>query len=171
MATPAVQEKILQTSVDESRRKYEELNSNYDQLRVKVLAFITGELALTAFLFASGIPLPRIIYGIVFFLVGVGCIAASFIILLLLLRSMTWSSPVHPSTLKKHDYREYPTKVAFLEHICKCYSVSLEKNEPRISTRARMFDNSLMLLFVGVIILLVIKFGQGVVIWHNIIQK
>jgi hypothetical protein len=171
MATPAAKEKILQTSVDELRRKYDELNSTYDQLRIKALAFITGEIAVVTFLFATGINIPHIIYGIVFFLFGSGCIAISFILLLLSLRSVSWSLPIHPKVLEEHDYGTFPTKVDFLEYICKCYSTSLEKNHPKVEERAKMFDKALMLLFVGVIILLVIKFGQGVILWHNIIQK
>jgi len=171
MATPTQQEKILQTSVDELRRKYDELCSNYDQLRIKILAFITGELALITLVFATGIELPHIIYGIVLFLFGAGCIVISFIILLLLLKTITWYFPIHPSTLENQDYRSFPTQVAFLEHICKCYSSSLDKNTDTYKNKAGMFDKSLMLVFVGVIILVVIKYGQGVVLWHNIIQR
>lgn len=170
MATKAEQEKILQLSVDEVRRKYDELTRDFDQLRVKVLAFISGELALIALLFASGLPVPRIVYGIFFFLFGIGCITASFIILLFLLRSILWSSPIHPTALERHDYSKFPTKADFLEFICKCYSVSLEKNSPKLSERAKLFDNALMLLFIGAIIFLVIKYGQGVVLWRNLIQ-
>lgn len=93
MATPAQKEKILQTSVEELRRKYDELSANIDQLRVKVLAFIAGELALVAFLFATGIVVPHIIYGIFFFMVGVLCIAASFVTLTLILRTALWLPP------------------------------------------------------------------------------
>lgn len=134
------------------------------------MAFITGELALIAFVFATGIAVPHIVYGIVFFLLGAGCVTASFVILLILLTTIIWSSPVHPDTLENQDYNSFPTHVAFLEHICKCYSNSLRENYETYRERATMFDNSLMLLFIGVIILLIIKFGQGVVVWHNIIR-
>jgi hypothetical protein len=169
--TPATKEKILQTSVDELRRKYDELCSDYDQLRIKILAFITGELALIAFVFATGIKVPHVVYGIVFFLCGAGCVAISFALLLILLTTIIWSSPIHPDTLENQDYNSFPTHAAFLEHICKCYSDSLRKNYKTFSERARLFDKSLMLLFIGVIILLIIKFGQGVVLWHNILMK
>ena len=165
------QEKILQTSVEELRRKYSELTNNVDQLRIKVLAFLAGELTLITFLFASGIAVPKIIYGIIFFLVGVGCIAASFIMMAMTLRSANWFSPINPSALEEHDYDKFPTHVASLEFICKCYSLSLEQNTPTYNQRTEMFDKALKLLFIGAIILLVIKYGQGVVIWHNIMQQ
>lgn len=173
MPTPpaATQEKILQTYVDELRRKYDQLNTAYDQLRVKVLAFITGELALVAYLFATDMKLPHLIYGIVFFLVGSGCIAASFVALIYSLRSSTWELPIDNVLLEEPDYSIFPNQVANLEYICKCYTSALEKNNPKYQKRAKLFDISLMLLLTGVIILLVIKFGQGAVLWHNVIQN
>src|SRR5665213_315194 len=85
---------IEQVAVDELRRKYDELCHNNDQLRLKAVAFITGELALATFLFNKGIPLPIIIYGVVFFIFGIGCVTASFIMLL---------TPVSYSHLRAHE--------------------------------------------------------------------
>jgi len=165
MADNADQEKVLQVSLDELRRKYGELTSSYDQQRAKVLAFIAGELTLVAFLFASGITIPQVLYGLFFFLVGVGCIAASFVILTLTLRTAEWYSPGNSEASQEQNY------LTELERVCEDYSSAIEADAPICNQRGAMFDNALMLLFIGVTILLVIKYGQGEVQWHNIIQK
>jgi|SRR5665213_1639469 len=161
---------IEQVAVDELRRKYDELCHNNDQLRLKAVAFITGELALATFLFNKGIPLPIIIYGVVFFIFGIGCVTASFIMLLTLLKSASWHLPVNRNYIREIDGAEYPDKASFLEYIKDCYITVLDKNTPKVSKANRRFDISLLLLVVGVIMLLIIKYGQGAVLWHNIIH-
>jgi hypothetical protein len=161
----AEQEKIAQTSVDELRRKYSELTSSFDQLRNKVLAFIAGELALIAFLFASGMNIPHVIYGLVFFLVGTSCVTASFVLLTLSLRGADWHSP-GPS----RPTEEQSSFIA-LRKACEDYSSAIEANAPTHAKRSQMFDAALMLLLIGVTILLVIKYGQGEIQWQNIVKQ
>lgn len=157
-------EKVAQTAVDELRRKYSELTSSFDQLRNKILAFIAGEIALIAFLFASGVVIPNAIYGIIFYGAGVGLITASFIILSISLRGADWHSP-GPSSLLPDK-----TNLQALTNACNDYSSALETNAPIYARRSKMFDTALMLLLIGVTILIAIKYGQGEVQWQNIIK-
>jgi len=159
------QEKIAQTSIDELRRKYTELTTSFDQLRNKVLAFIAGELALIAFLFASGMKIPTVIFGIFFFATGTALVTASFVILSLSLRGADWISP-GPSRPQ-----DEPSNLVALKKACDDYSNALEMNAPIYAKRSQMFDVALNLLLIGVTILLVIKYGQGEIQWQNIVKK
>jgi hypothetical protein len=170
MATIKQQEQILEIALEELRQKHSSQTSSYDQLRIKILAFITGELALVAFLFATGMTIPRVVYGLFFFIFGVVCLGLSFVILLLLLKSTDWFLPLKPKNLANIDYKIYPTKIAYMEHVNKNYAHVIDMNGEKIASRTKMFDISLMLLLAGVIILLVIKYGEGVIVWQNIIK-
>jgi hypothetical protein len=170
MAKPTEEEKVEQVAVEELRRRYDELCSNFDQIRLRVLAFITGELALASFLFSKGMALPSIIYGFIFFATGVICIMASFTILLTLLRTVSWRSPISRQYIRDIDYKEFPDKTSFLLYVKEAYIRVLDGNSPTISRANKRFDISLVLLVVGVIILMVIKYGQGVILWHTIIH-
>ena len=158
-------EKVAQTSVDELRRKYTELTTSFDQLRTKVLAFIAGEIALVAFLFASGMNIPSVIYGILFFSVGFGFVTASFVILSFSLRGADWHSP-GPSRPTQE-----PTNLSALTKACEDYSSAIENNAPIYARRSKMFDTALMLLLIGVTILLAIKYGQGEIQWQTIVKS
>lgn len=159
------QEKVWQTSADELRRKYAELTSSFDQLRTKVLAFIAGEIALIAFLFTSGMSIPNVIFGIFFFVVGTGCIAASFVILTLSLRGTNWHSPGPSYATEEKD------NLTALKKACEDYSAAIDNNASIYARRSQMFDTALTLLFIGVTMLLVIKYGQGEIQWQNIVKK
>lgn len=159
----------LKLALKEERRKHDALKDDFNQLRAKVLAFITGELALIALLFATGTEVPHIVYGVVFFFFGISCITASFITLLWLLKAVLWSVPAHPIALK--SAKSFSDEETFTEYLCNSYSTCNEKNTLKHTSRVKLFDISLMLLLTGVIILLVIKFGQGTIAWHNIIRR
>jgi len=101
-------------------------------------------------------------------MIGVLSIIASFIILLFLLKAVLWMQPVHPDALKNAD--SYSTDEAFLKYLCDAYSEANKQNQTKNISRVKLFDKSLILLLNGVIILLVIKFGQGVILWNNFIK-
>jgi len=155
-------------ALEEERRRHDKLCNDFNDLRARVLAFITGELALVAYLFSTGVKIPHIIYGLFFFMIGVLSIIASFIILLFLLKAVLWMQPVHPDALKNAD--SYSTDEAFLKYLCDAYSEANKQNQRKNISRVKLFDKSLILLLNGVIILLVIKFGQGVILWNNFIK-
>jgi hypothetical protein len=166
-----VAEQIETVAVEELRRKYDELCRDYDQLRIRVLAFITGELALVTFLFSKGIHLPTVIYGIVFLAIGTVCIIASFVILLFSLRGIEWHRPISRHYIQDIDREAFPDKETFLAYIKEAYTHVLDSNIPRVGKISRLFDISLMLLIAGVIIVMIIKYGQGNIIWHNIVRN
>lgn len=159
----------LETALVELRRRHDRLCDDFNQLRTRVLAFFTGELGLIALLFATGTKIPDIVYGLVFFVFGVSCIAASFIILLYLLKTVIWLQPPHPDALANAE--NFASNEDFLRHLNASYIASNESNLEQNTKRVHMFDKSLILLLAGVIILLVIKFGQEAVLWHNIVKR
>lgn len=171
MTKPTPSEEIEKIAVKELRRKYDELCRDFDQIRYRVLAFITGELALATFLFSNGIPLPKIVYGFVFFVIGIGCILASFVILLFSLRTTAWHKPVNSHYIHDIDKEDFPDKESFLLYIKEAYTHVLDANIPIVSRASKMFDLSLMLLVAGVIILMIIKYGQGTIVWQSIIRS
>ncbi|MBL8159368.1 hypothetical protein JNJ66_02840 [Candidatus Saccharibacteria bacterium] len=160
----AEREKVALFNLEELRRKYDELTASFDQLRNKVLAFIAGEIALIAFLFSNGITIPGTVFGVFFFLFGSGSITASFILLGISLRGATWHSP--GSTTPSQT----TSSLGALNKAYKNYSAAINNNMTIYSKRSRMFDNALTLLLIGVIILLVIKYGQGEIQWPNIVK-
>src|ERR1700722_6232309 len=89
---------ISKLALKELHRLYDHLCRNYDQLRLKTLALLAGEVAIITFIFSSTvysggkmIPLlPAENYGKVFYWGGVIIIGLAFILFLSVISKVTW---------------------------------------------------------------------------------
>jgi ABC-type enterobactin transport system permease subunit len=150
-------ERTLLTAVKELHRIYDHISNTYDQLRIKALALIAGEIAVVSFIFAGDFKLPKVVYGIVFFGVGIGSLVAAFIVFLLTISSLNWAIPVEFKEIR--EIEKYENEAKFLEYVRKDYLEAVEHCLSVVNRRVRRFDLGLYLLLFGAIILLVIKFG------------
>ena len=156
---------ISKLALKELHRLYDHLCRNYDQLRLKTLALLAGEVAIITFIFSSTvysggkmIPLlPAENYGKVFYWGGVIIIGLAFILFLSVISKVTWQIPLDlPEVERLHKI--HSTEESFLEYIVNdyvgCIKYVLAKNEERQSR----FNWGVYALVIGVIILMVIKF-------------
>lgn len=154
---PSDDRKTLTLSLEEARKKYDRLNSDYHNLRGRLFTLLAAELAVVTYLFASdGNILPRQLYGIIFFAVGVSMLAVAAVILFVAVSSVVWAVPLNIPELK-NKYNLSHDK--YLEHMrddyLESYAFCLEKHQ----SRTKMFDWSIRLFLIGVTILLILKFG------------
>src|SRR5581483_10491751 len=87
--------KILKISLDELRRFYDHVSNIYDQLRLKALALIAGELGIVGFIFsdASTRHIPRQVDTQLFYFAGIIFLALAFGSLLWTISSFSWQIP------------------------------------------------------------------------------
>ncbi len=138
---------------------YEQISNTYDQLRVKAVALIAGEVALVAFIFTtSKLTIPVEYYGRIFFFTGIVSLITSFGFLFWTISALDWKMP---TDLFDSDeiIRKYPTEKEFLKYVHHEYVISISHCLPRVDKRAKRFNWTLYLLAASAIVLLVIKFG------------
>jgi hypothetical protein len=160
-------EVILQVALDELRIVHEKISNVYDQLRIRILALLAGQVAIVTFLFSGDkderIHLPLETSGKIFLAIGILCMILAFILFVYLIASTRdWPIPGDMNEIEQinngNDNR-YDSLEKFLLFLRKDY---LEGNRECIKTiakKATKFNLALYLLLAGVIILLVIKYG------------
>lgn len=156
------QAKIIRLSLDEHRRRYDNINNIYDQLRIKALALIAGEVAIITFLF-SGWDFFKLIQGgdrLLLFVTGIILLGIAFGFLLWIISTVQWMIPHDYSTagkwLKDKNYSNYHS---FLEYMHDDYLTATKHCENIVNNKCKKFNWSIFLLAGGVIIVMVIKFG------------
>jgi len=149
-------------SIEELRRKYDKICSDYNSLRTRVLAFLGGVLALITFLFGGSkdFPPPDQLYGKIFYFTAIGLLIVTFIILFRCASSILWASPVERKEIASLKKR-YRTNRDFLEYVRNEYLEALDDCISKQNARALDFDIAIKCLFIGGIILMVIKFTNG----------
>jgi hypothetical protein len=155
---PAEKEKMLSLALEELRRTYDHINNIYDQLRVKVLALIGGEVAIVTLLFAIGMPLPRTVYGAIFLAAGLLFLSLAFALLLWIVSTVQWKIPVDMDEVAS-IYKRYNDAIGFLEYLRDDYIKCINHCAGHVSNRAKRFNWAIYVLCAGVIIIMVIKFG------------
>jgi hypothetical protein len=150
----------LRFAIDELRRTYDHISNIYDQLRVKALAVIAGEVAITTFIFSGELsPYPKELYGKIFFFVAIGFLGVSFALLLWMISPLTWKIPVEMEEVEGDLDDRHSDLQHLLEYTKKDYIAKITYCNELVSKRARRFIWTIYSLSGGAIILLVLKYG------------
>jgi Ca2+/Na+ antiporter len=154
---------LLEVAVDELRRAYDELDKDYDQVRVKALTFLGGGLALLTFLYSgkthSGkvdLFIPHQVYGMVFYFGGLVFVLFAIALLFYTLKPVYFREPTENEEIEKLDER-HRTKNSYLVFLKEEYSKCLEHNGDQYSQKQKLLNIAFFLLVTGAIILLVLK--------------
>lgn len=152
--------KIVQASLTELRRFYDHVSNIYDQLRVKALALIAGELGIVTFIFAKENTrhIPHDMDVKIFYFTGIFFLSIAFGVLLWTIASFPWQIP-HDLQDSAKLYATFESEKEFLGYIHDDYVGAIKACLPRVDTKARKFNWAIYLLAAGVIILLLIKYG------------
>lgn len=159
MAIPEKDElAILRLSLVEMQRTYDHITNIYDQLRVKALAFIAGEVAIVTFLFTAEVMWPNILYGKVLFLSAIVSLLLAFGLLLWTIASVQWKIPCDFERCKDMACT-HSTELKMARYIHDEYLSVLNYCIPLVDKKAKKFNLTIYLLSASVIIVLLIKYG------------
>lgn len=150
--------KKLKTSLEEERRRYQDILVSFREMRNRTLVFLSVELAIMTYFFANlNEILPNELYGIIFFTIGVICIAVSIALLFYRYRMIPdWPDPVGPVELIKIN--QAASESEYLRIIVNDYKAASAKTNEILHRHAVSINWSLYLFVIGAIILLIIKF-------------
>lgn len=153
---------ISSESLNELRRFYDHVSNIYDQLRVKTLGLMAGEVAIVSFIFANGtnLSIPFDADRRFFFWAAIVMLACAFGIFIQIISTMDW---IIPHDLEKSDEiyvnKNHNSELSFIEYLHDDYIEAIKECRPSIEKKNKLFNKAIYLLAAGVIILMVIKFG------------
>lgn len=152
----------IKVSIEEQRHLYAITSNIYDQLRIKALALIAGEVAIVTFLF-TGWDFRKVLEGsdrTFFFLSGVILLGLAFAFLLWIISTVPWKMAHNFSTANVHfNDQNAGNYQRFLEKLHDDYCSVNKYCLNLVSGKCRKFNWSLYVLSAGVITIMVIKFG------------
>lgn len=162
MALPDNKQDLYDLNLVELRDLFGVINTSYDRLRAKAITLLIGQVAIVTFLFSGGVARPRIIYGFVFYGLGILLLGLPFVIYLWIISPDTWD---HPVDLDGSDVlsRKYVSKNDYTKHLVDEYIVVIGSNSKRLYKRSRPFVTATYLLSIGIFIMLLLKFGGGII--------
>jgi hypothetical protein len=150
--------KLLRIAIDELRHLYDHVSNIYDQVRIKALAVLAGEIALVAFIFSGdSLAMPSTPYGMIFFFIGILLLLGAFGFAFWTISAVDWLIPGDPAKLK--NLNQYTDESALLAATRDEYTQAIEHCLPLVNKKTRKFNWCINTLVAGGIILLVIKFG------------
>lgn len=142
------------------RDKMAEQNSTFDSMRSRMFVLLGTEITLSGFLASPlvAIPYPTTVAGMIFLYMAISSIALSVAVLLLNYRS----TPDWPSAMGKKEVElmgKSADEYEALGILYDDYRMSYDQASAIITPRAKALNRSLILFVVGVILLVVLKFG------------
>lgn len=153
---------MLKHSLREHRNNFDHINNIYDQLRIKALALIAGEVAIVTFLF-SGWDFKKAVFDndrTLVFATGILFLSLAFGIFLWIISTVQWSFPHNLKSAKEIlTDKNISTEDEFLEYIHDDFVIVNGRNNSIVTSKCKKFNWSVYLLSAGVIIIMVIKFG------------
>lgn len=153
---------ILKAAVEEQRHFYHCISNTFDQLRIKALTLIAGEVAIITFLFVGGeegskISLTRIDV-IILFAVAVGCLLVAFGLLLWTISTVIWKQ-AHGYMSSEEILKKYKSEQDFLHYLNNDYANINMHNANVIAPKLKRFNWIVYLLSAGAVLILLIKYG------------
>lgn len=149
---------VLKSSIAEYQRIYSSVSNIYDQLRIKTLALIAGEVALLTFIFTDNFAFPGNYYIRVLLFAGIACLIGAAGIFFWIISGLDWLFPYEFMTADK-IHKRFATKLAFYEFLNDDYIVAVTHNKTPVILRAKRINRAIYLLAAGVTIVLVVKYG------------
>ncbi len=161
----SVKEKILNIALGELRRVHEHVSNSYDQLRIKALGMIAGEVAIVTFILAandnSKIKINTVADGI-FLGLGIAALLSAAALLISSITSGDWYIPGDMDEIEQIDNgvdNRYDNVEKLLLFLRKDYLEGTRQCIKIVTRRARRVNWGLYMLLSGSIILLVLKYG------------
>lgn len=162
------EKELLSLGIDELRRLYDSVGATFNHLRSKALAMLVAEIAIITFLFASDdtntFTNVKIIYGLVFLLIGIVCLIGAFAAFIGTLWGVRdWEHPPETSSFKdiKSNFNNSP--VELLRTLKDDYVRIIPNCIRAHNSRTKLFQRGVYMLSAGIFIVLMIKYGGGVV--------
>jgi len=144
---------LLKLSIEELRRMHDEITNAYSNVKIKIITFIGGELALLNSLYSNGeLFLPKEVYGRIFYLLGLTSCVVALLVLCLSIQPVLWRMPTES---KKH--RKHKIYLDFLKYVREEYVEALSINKSHLGKKQDRLDLASSLLMIGAVILLIIK--------------
>jgi|GEM_PF-1285907 len=163
--TETAKVQVLKVALDELRRVHDHISNAYDQLRIKALGMIAGEVAIVTFILAADDHTE--IHASdsaehVFLGAGVFALATAAFLLISAIASGDWFIPGDMGEIEQIDNgkdNRYDTVEKFLLFLREDYLDANRMCTKIIGQRAKRVNWGLYLLLAGAIILLVLKYG------------
>lgn len=147
---------ILETSIQELQRKYDQVNSVHDQLRVRVLALLTVVAGIATYIFTDVDFFNMSSADKFLFAIGSLLLITVFGVLLRIVSSSVWEMPVELKEIERAS-SIYKNRLAYLEYIQCDYLIAIRNNIARTDTSGKLFNRSIYGLVASAIILLALK--------------
>jgi len=145
--------KLYKLSIEELRRMHDEIASAYNNVKIKIITFIGGGLALLNYLYSNGeLFIPKETYGRIFYLLGLTFCITALLILFLATQPVEWRLPTESKNHKNHNIY-----LKFLKYVRKEYVEAISINTSHLGKKQKRLNLASSLLIVGTVVLLVIK--------------
>ncbi len=161
------QDEILIIAIEELRRRYDKISHDYDTTRIKLITLLGGGLAFLSFMYSGKTPqgkadifFPPALADRIFYFIGLGLVLVAMGVLFWAILPRDWSLPLDAKRLNNLD-DHYTSKNKFLLYVKNEYLESLAFCMRQLAKLVRMLNASLVMLFIGAIILLVLKYFGG----------
>ncbi len=157
---------LLSVTVDELRRHYDYVCTGFNHLRTKALALLGGEVAIVTFLFSADSNaafIPKVVYGAVFLLIGIALMTTAFLLFLWVLSPATWHHPPETKLTRKLNKNFNSDPNEFMEYLKDEYNEIIERCIAKTGARATKFNIGLYSLAFGTVILIMLKYGGGLI--------
>lgn len=159
-----IDDEILIITIDELRRTLDWLDNAYHRVKTKTLTFIGAGLAVLTFLYATGaesgdVFFPDEAYGRIFYLIGLGFVISSMIMLFVSMLPRRWEFTIDRGDLRDMNFED---KLHYLQYVKDNYLLAYETNLKTYEANHRILNLSFYPLVSGAIMLIVLKiFGAA----------
>lgn len=153
---PKDYEEILKLTIEEQRRVYDCVDSNYQQIKTRTIVFLGAGFAVMTFLYSSGdIFFPEQLYGRIFYFVALGLVITGFCLLFVALQTAQWEFPTEKTRLSK--LADFRSRIAYLEYVKDRYLACYDRNIAICEKKHRLLSTSFYPLVIGATILVLLK--------------
>lgn len=153
---PPLSDKTLTVAIEELRRTNDWISAAYDRVKVKTFTFLGGGLALLLYLYSPNgdIFFPKEVYGRIFYVIGLGLLISSVIMLFISLLPRRWYFSADLDDMKEMNFED---DNHYLQYVKNEHMVAYENNLKTYEQNHRILTLSFYPLVVGAIILVVLK--------------
>lgn len=152
---PAIDDEILTHSISELKHTIDWLNSAYESIKAKTLAFLGAGLALLTYLYSSGdLFFPDEMYGRIFYCIGLALVLTSLVMLFRSLWPRRWEFTIDSNDLEDMNFTD---KNHYLQYVKEIHIKAYRANLLTYTKNHKILHTAFFPLIVGAIILVVLK--------------
>jgi hypothetical protein len=155
-SSPSTQDtEVHEIALEELRIIYGRLDDSMSTIKIRILTFLGGGLALLSYLYSGeNLFIPEEPYGKVFYFFGLGLIVSGICLLLHALKPSYWAVPIESKLTKLHNQK---TRTEILSLLVEEYVESMVGNIARYEKKVPYLTTGFFQLLCGGTILLVIR--------------